>query len=380
MRALLAVVLAFWALPARCQTAPRAGAFSQLLDQAGDSAVSAPVLGTVHILDEDGEDLDPAYQRTNFSYGEINSRMERIVLGRPRRRGRRGNPPKTGVTPADRVDRGEIKYIVIHSACGTYKGSIEWLLKRPTAAHFIVSRNGDVTRMVDIKNIANHVKNPVIRDASVGIETETGHPTPPVFRPEDWDPAQAWRMYASLAWLIRAISNEAGVPRDEQHIIGHLEADKGIPNAHTDPGPYYYDHVYPDFEQRFPGQNVTPREFLMKLVNDDQPPKIYRSTTTPEDLIRVVSTDKLGVASVRIYGVSSGVQPPPVPAARWDAPEQGLPPWRVELPAPKTPGVYVVEAHDLVGNVTAARFRVDGSSPPAMRSLVVAVRDSQRRP
>ncbi len=119
----------------------------------------------------------------NFKYSDMVDRFEsmsRTVIGRNKKK-RRVN---TGVTPADRVEAGEIKYIVIHASGGATgkpgacEGSVRWLAQQTTAAHFMVCRDGRVYQMVKIENIGNHVKNGDIDKASVGIETESGHPKP----------------------------------------------------------------------------------------------------------------------------------------------------------------------------------------------------------
>lgn len=351
---------AVWALPlmgwAGLLSAQGLPGFRELMERVGVEAPvsitpppSVPPQGPA----EDPE-LDALEKRVNFSYGEMTSRLEKIVIGRSRRR--------TGAEPADRVEKGGIRYIVIHSACGAYDGIIDHLLRNPVAAHFVVGKSGDVTRMVAIKNLARHVKNPVIEAASVGIETETGIPKAPWFVPGDWDPGTRWRMYASLAWVIRAVAKEAGVPRDTEHIIGHVEADRGIPGAHTDPGDYFYKASYPLFEDRFPGQGVTPQKYLMMLVNDDAPPRVERSTASA-GAIRVRDLEHLGVSRVRVLP-SGDAAAKPVHA--WAAGPKGMPPFRVEVPAPAAPGDYQIEAYDLVGNMTRAALRVSGESPGAL--------------
>ncbi|MDE2510966.1 MAG: N-acetylmuramoyl-L-alanine amidase, partial [Elusimicrobia bacterium] len=141
------------------------------------------------------------------------------------------------------------------------------LLSSRSATHFIVCRDGQVTRMVRIEDIAIHVKNRAIDDASVGIETESGSPAPPYFIHGDWDPILYWRMYASIAWLVRAVAKETALPRDRAHIITHREADLGIPGAHVDPGPDFDGTAdpaapgapavpYDALSLRFPGENV----------------------------------------------------------------------------------------------------------------------------
>jgi hypothetical protein len=292
--------------------------------------------------------------------------MEKVIIGR-RKKGRKP-PPRSGVTPADRVDKGEIRYIVLHSALGSYEGSIDHLLRKPVAAHFMVSQTGEVTRMVAIKDLANHVKNPDIEKASVGIETETGGMKPPWFSPEDWDPGQRWRMYAALAWLIRAIAEEAGVPRDTEHIIGHDAADRGLRDAHTDPGELFYTASYPLFEERFPGRSVTPQKYLMLLVKDDTPPRVERSTAAAAATIRVKDLERLGISRVKLLQAEGGRSRT---VFAWQAGPKGMPPSRLDVPAPAEPGDYGIEAYDLVGNMTRARFVVSAPAegPPLLSFL-----------
>jgi N-acetyl-anhydromuramyl-L-alanine amidase AmpD len=321
-------------------------------------------------VDDDGTPLTPEEQRTNFAYGEVNNRLKAIIIGHGRRRkGRRKPPqvPNNGVTPADRVDDGKIRYIVIHSAMGTCQGSIDTMTRHHAAAHFMVCADGDVTRLVDIKNITLHVKNKEINDTSVGIETETGWDgSKERFTDADWDPETRWKMYSSLAWLIRAVAGEAKVPRDEQHILGHLQVDLGIPDAHTDPGPLFYSKVYPAFEARYPGQNMTPQKFLMMIVKDDTPPSIVRLQTAAGGMLRVREPNQSGVATVKLYRLGGAK---PAPLRTWEAPERGLPPAHLDLPEPAEPGSYRVEAYDLVGNLTAAVFSVQ---PPGMSAPIAA--------
>lgn len=308
------------------------------------------------------EDLEQEEGQTNFSYSEMVDRFEslrRTVLRGKGRRRRRVDVP-TGVTPADRVEDGAIKKIVIHASggAGACDGSVSHLLNAKTAAHFIVCRDGRVTRMVKIENIANHVRNDAVDRESVGIETESGHPKAPYFRDSDWSPEAYWKMYASMAWLIRAISKEAGVARDRSAIITHEEADRGIRGAHTDPGPHFDAGTDPAFERRFPGQSVTPREFLMRLVTDDAPPRLWRKKAPDgADGVEVKDTESLGLSHIRVWKLDADGKPSEK-VDEWFAPDSGLPPVTHLVAAPAEPGAYRVVARDLVGNTSAAVLRV----------------------
>src|SRR5579883_3141765 len=59
----------------------------------------------------------PERQDTNFAYGDISNRLKKIIIGRPLKF-------KGDIRTADRVDRGEIKWIVVHSAMGSCKSAI----------------------------------------------------------------------------------------------------------------------------------------------------------------------------------------------------------------------------------------------------------------
>lgn len=63
-------------------------------------------------------------------------------------------------------------WIVLHAMAGTYKGSIQWF-KNPTSkvsAHYLVSKEGEITCMVKPDLAAWHVKN--FNSPSIGIEME----------------------------------------------------------------------------------------------------------------------------------------------------------------------------------------------------------------
>lgn len=309
-----------------------------------------------------GPDLELEEGQVNFGYAEMVDRFEQlrrtVVRGKKKRR-RRVDVP-TGVTPADRVDDGGIKKIVLHASggAGSCDGSVSHLLNAKTAAHFIVCRDGRVTRMVRIENIANHVKNDAVDRESVGIETESGHPDAPYFRDADWSPESYWKMYASLAWLIRAVAKEAGVPRDRSAIITHEEADRGIRGAHTDPGPPFDGGSQPAFDRRFPGQSVTPREFLMRLVTDDAPPRLWRRALAGGgEGVEVRDTESLGVSHIRVWKLDEAGKPA-AKVDEWVAPANGLPPVSHLVAAPAEPGAYRIVARDLVGNTSAALLRV----------------------
>lgn len=349
-----------------------------------DEALAAAPAALAVELSTPPSGLIPSDEQVNFDYADMVDRMEgmsRTVIGRKKKKRR----IDTGVTPADRVDRGEIKYIVLHASGGATgkpkacEGSVSWLLRRKTAAHFMVCRDGRVIRMVKIENIANQVKNGAIDAAAVGIETESGHPDPRnSFLQSDWDPAAYWRMYASMAWLIRAIAKETNLPRDRAHVITHEEADRGIPNAHVDPGPFFDAANYPEFDARFPGQGMTPREFLMRLVDDDTPPQMWLvAANGAPDSVEVKDPSGLGLAHVRVWKLDAAGKPRDL-REDWSAPAGAMPPTLYRVRVPAEAGSYRVVARDLVGNTSAASVAVPAAGSPAAPSAVIQLAAAAR--
>ena len=123
-----------------------------------------------------------------------------------------------------------IQYVIIHTAQGTYEGTIAWF-RNPNSnvsAHYVLrSQDGHSTQMVRHKDIAWHAGNWTYNTKSIGIEHE------------GWIEQNGWytdAMYKKSAYITRSMISLFSVPYDRQHIIGHNE----VPGAtHTDPGPYW---------------------------------------------------------------------------------------------------------------------------------------------
>ncbi|MEU2615035.1 N-acetylmuramoyl-L-alanine amidase [Micromonospora sp. NPDC007271] len=131
-------------------------------------------------------------------------------------------------TVANRPTDYRINYVVIHVTQGSYAGSISWF-QNPSAkvsAHYTFrSADGAVTQSVREKDIAWHAGNWTYNTQSIGIEHEGYVDDPSWFTDA---------MYRASAALTRNLANKYGIPKDRNHIIGHIE----VPGAtHTDPGP-----------------------------------------------------------------------------------------------------------------------------------------------
>lgn len=141
-------------------------------------------------------------------------------------------PASTSNYRAGSRGAADIDRVVVHTTQGAYAGAISWF-QDPAAqvsAHYVIrSSDGDITQMVEHKDVAWHVGN--TNDRSVGIEHE------------GWVDDASWyteEMYAASAALTAWLCDTLDIPKDRTHIIAHSEA----PGAtHTDPGPNWdWDH------------------------------------------------------------------------------------------------------------------------------------------
>jgi uncharacterized protein (TIGR03382 family) len=131
----------------------------------------------------------------------------------------------------------EIEMVIIHTAEGSFEGTIGWF-SNPSAmasTQYVVSSDGDVAQMVAESDTAWHAGNDDYSRRSIGIEHEGF-----VAEPDRW---YTDRMYEASAALVRYLCDEYDVPIDRDHIIGHNEVPnpydptrKGGVSGHTDPG------------------------------------------------------------------------------------------------------------------------------------------------
>jgi len=143
------------------------------------------------------------------------------------------HPRKTGVA----LDR-----IIIHTIEGSFSGCLSWFQQGkatrpvPTAAHYVISRAGDVCQMVPDDKKCFHANS--YNSRSIGIEHEA-RVSPwsvrpgkaPPFPVNDFPDA----MLDASARVVAVLCKKYGIPADRQHIIGHNE----VPDAsHTDPGAF----------------------------------------------------------------------------------------------------------------------------------------------
>ncbi|RAL26477.1 amidase [Thermoflavimicrobium daqui] len=134
-------------------------------------------------------------------------------------------------TSANRpADGNKINYVIIHTTQGSYAGAISWF-QNPAAqvsAHYVIrSSDGQVTQMVQNKDIAWHAGNWTYNAQSIGIEHE-GYVNDPAWYTDV--------MYRSSANLTRWLCDKYGIPKDRTRIIGHNQ----VPGAtHTDPGTHW---------------------------------------------------------------------------------------------------------------------------------------------
>lgn len=119
-----------------------------------------------------------------------------------------------------------ITTIVIHTVEGSYQGCISWF-RNPASnvsAHYVVSLRGDITKM--------------LRDSDMGWHCRSGNPYTIGIENEGFAYRNTWTdaQYRALAHLTAYLCELHGIPKNRNHIKGHVE----IPgNTHTDPGPHF---------------------------------------------------------------------------------------------------------------------------------------------
>ena len=143
------------------------------------------------------------------------------------------NPAYSGnYQVANRPSDQQIDRIIIHDTEGSYAASISWF-QNPNShvsAHYMFrSSDGDLTQLVQNKDIGYHAGNWPYNQHAIGIEHE-GYANDPT----------AWYtqvMYQNSATLTRYLADYYGIMKDRRAIISH----KNVPNqpapGHWDPGP-----------------------------------------------------------------------------------------------------------------------------------------------
>ena len=152
---------------------------------------------------------------------------------------------------------GHIRTIVIHTIQGSYLGAISWF-KNPSSnvsAHYVVSKGGEVTQMVQDKDTAWHAR--CWNDWAIGIEHE-GYVSDPN--------AYTAAMYKASAALGRWLADKYGIPKyhhagpeggpsSARGFKGHV--DLSDCNTHTDPGKYWNWSYYMSLVQGGGGTSST---------------------------------------------------------------------------------------------------------------------------
>src|SRR5438093_649563 len=136
------------------------------------------------------------------------------------------------------ADGLDVRFIVIHDAETDYQGTIK-IFQDPFAyvsAHYVLrSSDGQITQMVDNKNVAWHAGNWNVNMHAIGYEHEGF-----AIQGTTW---YTEAMYQASASLTRHLAAEYAIPLDRGHIVGHDDipgpTDGFVAGMHWDPGPYW---------------------------------------------------------------------------------------------------------------------------------------------
>lgn len=152
----------------------------------------------------------------------------------------------------------DIRAIVIHTGEGSFQSIISWFQnpKSRVSAHYVVSREGKITAMVNEEDVAWQAGNWEFNTRSIGIEHEAYSGEKGSFTEEMYQ-ASARLVRALIAkWKIPPIHPEGGV-LEPKGIIGHNQVlnpkkdfcqncDFGGCSCHFDPGPHFDWNYYLD--------------------------------------------------------------------------------------------------------------------------------------
>lgn len=150
-----------------------------------------------------------------------------------------------------------IDQVVVHVTEGHFWGSVRWLRNRRSggSSHFVVSREGRVVQMVNLKDVAWHAGNPWTNRRSIGIEHE------------GWTRRGGYtrEQYEVSARLLAYLSRRLGIRLDRRHVIGHNEVPnpygpgRGGFDHHTDPGRHWRWGHYLALARKYARQSQQPR-------------------------------------------------------------------------------------------------------------------------
>lgn len=136
------------------------------------------------------------------------------------------------------VDGLKINYIVIHDTEESYSATIKQFSTPGSccSAHYVIrSSDGQITQMVNNKDISYQAGNYYVNLHSIGIEHEGV-----AIDGASW---YTEPMYESSAELVRYLAAKYNVPLDRAHIIGHDNVPGPVESyqagMHWDPGPYW---------------------------------------------------------------------------------------------------------------------------------------------
>jgi MYXO-CTERM domain-containing protein len=193
--------------------------------------------------------------------------------------------------------RSTVELVIIHTCEGGFSGCWSWLTGcHDVSAHYVVSNAGDVVQCVEDQDVAWHAG--CVNSRSIGIEHE-GSAT----RPEDFSDA----MYCASARLTRWLSDNHGVPRDRDHIIGHGEAnDLYCGGTHWDPGPGWDWTKYMDYVECGCGGCVPRRPVFELRAEIDTIPDQARDACTLYDSAGIFDMQSGQTTIQRFYVTNNG--------------------------------------------------------------------------
>lgn len=168
-------------------------------------------------------------------------------------------------------DGQKIRYIIIHDSEVSYEGTMNTFLQQNyVSSHYVIrSSDGQITKMVDPKDVAWHAGNWYINSHSIGIEHE-GY----AVEGSTW---YSELMYRASAKLVKYLAKKYDIPLDREHIIGHEEVPGLSPSRqvgmHWDPAAYwdwahYFDLLGAPFSKKTHALNLKKNNGIITINPD----------------------------------------------------------------------------------------------------------------
>lgn len=152
----------------------------------------------------------------------------------------------------------QILAIMIHKTAGKYPGCLDWMqnIASKVSAQYLINRAGEIDQLVQDRDTAWH--GGIVKNPSWNLYTQMG------YNPNRWtigieledydgdgELGLTEPQYQALLWLVNKLTEQYGMPKDDEHVVGHYRVDSvDRPNC---PGPDFpWSRLFADLRGEVP--------------------------------------------------------------------------------------------------------------------------------